>query len=349
MRIGILTFHDANNYGAVLQAYALKKKLSEFGEASIINYYNPFFHKRLNYGIKEKIIELIYSDENKKRINAFKNFRNKYLKTNNEVITKDNIISLNDKYDCFITGSDQVWNLNCSGNDDTYFLDFVKDSKKRNSYSASFGTSDIHLNYKHLNMIKSFNKISVREKSGCTYLRDNNINSYETCDPVFLLKKEEWVSITKEINEKYILIYEVVNGNKILEFAKKIAKLKGYKIKMITSSNKPIFGVETIRNAGPIEWLNLLKNAQYVITNSFHGLAFSLIFNKQFNIELLSNSNSNARIIDLLKDLSLENRIIDKYNWNEIIDYKEVDKVINEKISRSLKYINSIMGVEYEK
>lgn len=346
MKAGIITFHDANNYGAVLQAYALNSKMNEYCETEIINYNNLYFHKNENIkGLKSKIIELCYKKDMQKKDKEFVDFRKNNLYIRDKIVKKEDLQNLNNKYDLFISGSDQVWNLKCSGYDDTYFLNFVNDRTKKFSYSASFGTSMPELDEEHINFIKEFNKVSVREKSGKEYLNKINIDSIKTCDPVFLLKKEQWDIITESSNDKYILVYEVVNGVNMISFAKQLSKITGLKVVVITSSKKPILGVKTVRNIGPINWLKLIKNADYIITNSFHGLAFSLIFNKQFFIELLSNSNSNARMLELLEEMNLKSRLLKNVKCEkiELIQFDIINKIIDTDRNNSIKYIESII------
>lgn len=347
MKAGIITFHDANNYGAVLQAYALNKKIGEYCSSEIINYHNEKFHKsHSTSGIKNKIINLIYRNAIKKKNKEFSEFRKNKLLIKGNIIRDEQLSQLNDIFDVFISGSDQVWNLKCSGNNDSYFLNFVNDTKKKNSYSASFGTREPKLDEMHIKYIKEFNHISVRERSGKDYLSEININAVKTCDPVFLLDKGEWDKLAGDNSDRYILVYEVVNGVNMINFAKMLSKVQKLKVIVITSSYKPILSVKTLRDIGPIKWLNLIKNAEYIITNSFHGLAFSLIFNKQFFVELLSNSDSNARMIELLEDMNLSSRLIS--DWQDIvkldnIEFDNVNKKIKEVRKESIEYIGTII------
>lgn len=347
MKAGIITFHDANNYGAVLQAYALNKKIGEYCSSEIINYHNEKFHKsHSTSGIKNKIINLIYRNAIKKKNKEFSEFRKNKLLIKGDIIRDEQLSQLNDIFDVFISGSDQVWNLKCSGNNDSYFLNFVNDTKKKNSYSASFGTREPKLDEMHIKYIKEFNHISVRERSGKDYLSEININAVKTCDPVFLLDKGEWDKLAGNNSDRYILVYEVVNGVNMINFAKMLSKVQKLKVIVITSSYKPILSVKTLRDIGPIKWLNLIKNAEYIITNSFHGLAFSLIFNKQFFVELLSNSDSNARMIELLEDMNLSSRLIS--DWQDIvkldnIEFDNVNKKIKEVRKESIEYIGTII------
>ena len=349
MKIGIMTFQDANNYGAVLQAYALNRKINAYEKCEIINYYNNYFHRNDRpRGIKSILLYFLHLRDIKRKNAEFDEFRKNYLKLSSDYIYDKDLDGLNSVYGVFVSGSDQVWNLFCSGNNDAYFLDFVKNNDSKSSFSASFGTMNPELDEKHLNYIKSFNHIGVREKSGYEYLFKNKIKATKTSDPVFLLNLDEWKELTNKIDEEYILVYEVVNGVNMIDFAKKLSKETGYKVKVITSTNKPISGVEAIKNTGPLTWLSLFHNAKYVVTNSFHGLAFSLIFNKQFFIELLStsNSSSNNRMIEILDEYGLKDRIIaqgDNCSYDDI-DYQPVNNKMSILRKESIQYIESILG-----
>ena len=347
MKIGIMTFQDANNYGAVLQAYALKKNASKYSDCEIINYYNAYFHRNENIrGIKAYIAKALFGRATKKKNKEFDLFREKYLKLSDRYVTSDGLVDLNGRYDAFVAGSDQVWNPSCSGDNDAYFLDFVKDNNRKSSFSASFGAAEPKLDDRHIKLIKSFKNISVREESGLKYLKSLGIDSIKTVDPVFLLEASEWGKLIDKTEEKYIVVYEVVNGINMVNFAKRLSSMTGYKVKVITSSNKPIFGVESIRDAGPLAWLSLMYNAEYVVTNSFHGLAFSLIFNKQFFIEPLSKTSSNNRMTELLDSLKIDDRIVDlseekKY---DIINYRGVNEKMEKYRKESDVYIKKIVG-----
>lgn len=359
MKVGILTFHDADNYGAVLQAYGLKKSLSNYVDCEIINYYNDYFHRTsVPSGILAKIMGKVHKKALERKKKAFKNFRDQYLTCGSPVINDDQLEALNDRIDLFISGSDQVWNLNCSGGKKCYFLPFVKDNNKKCSYAVSFGTDYPQLDDEYKEFIRQFNKIAMRESSGCTYVKDViGRENVRVLDPTLLLRASEWDNLLKTENIKapkgrFILIYEVVNGKNMEEFAQKLEKEKGLPVYCITASNRIKKGIKTIRSAGPIDWLSLIKNSEYVITNSFHGLVFSLIFNKQFFVELLPPpAATNARMIEMLSSVGLENRVIDEHsqisNFDQI-SYENVNRTLSIARENSINYIRNIVGIEKE-
>lgn len=347
MKIGIITFQDAYNYGAVLQAYALKNKLGS--NAKIVNYKNDYFKKTNHYYVNESnILKKIIRKTNLKKIELrtkkFHEFVNKYLVEDNVPVSKEDI---QDKYDAFIVGSDQVWNLDCTGGDSTYYLDFT-DTKKRYSYAASFGK--LNPSQKEIELIKSqisqYRYISVREESARQILLKLGIKNVEVdLDPTFLISRNQWLELMKPIQnkEKYLFVYNVSGDIEILQYARKIAKEKKLKIYYITASIKPVFNVKKIMDAGPIDWLNYIMEAEMVLTNSYHGCIFSLIFHKNFRVFLSKNNLKNStRIKELLNAVRLENIICGEELKNINIDYKKVDDILEQLKYKSNQYIKLI-------
>ncbi|MCC8107088.1 MAG: polysaccharide pyruvyl transferase family protein [Clostridiales bacterium] len=265
-------------------------------------------------------------------------------------VKKSELGMLNNQYDIFVTGSDQVWNLECSGEDWSYFLDFAED-EKRNSYAASFGSSTAGITNKEQmkQLLRNYSHISVREESGYRIISELLGKRVPVVlDPVFLLEKEEWKELFDlSFEEKYVLVYEVLAGDKLFDQAKTYAKSKGLKVICITSTNRVRQGAKVVKSAGPIEWLRLFAGASYVFTNSFHGLAFSLIFEKQFFVELLPPpANTNARILELLDKVGLTGRDSSKSMKMEEIDYTAVNNVLRTEKDLSLNYLKSIIEGE---
>lgn len=348
MKIAIITFQDAINYGAVMQAYALRTVLNRYGECDIINYYNEFFHQeKSKKNIKYMLLDLINSKYKKRKTKEFQQFQKNYLGTGEKFLNDKELKDLNDKYDIFVTGSDQVWNTKCSGDNMVYFLNFVKETKKKASYAASFGSAKIDNSNEIKVLLSDFAHISVRENSGGKILTNMFEKNFPVVlDPTLLLDSNEWLESFKIKNESnYVLVYEVLNGRNILSYAKKYAKDHNLKIKYITSSNKPRFGVRCIKDASPEEWLKLIANSSYVFTNSFHGLAFSLIFEKQFAVELLPPpAITNARLIELLDKLDLNSRVIvDSKLPENLINYSKVNKKLEDLRRQSYDYIEKML------
>lgn len=360
MKIGILTFHKAMNYGAILQTYALQKKIRQFNsDTEIIDYNCPYFKDSYkiisikNSTVKSIVKQFLLYNSKKQKYSKF----NKFIKSNIRLskvknIEKSNIAKYTKEYDRIIVGSDQVWNMSCTNRDLTYFLDFVTDNKRKCSYAASFGKKDINDKEKQVveKYLSSFNTISVREKDGQKILNELNIkNASVVVDPTLLIEKNEWdkISAKRMFNTGYILVYLLYSSDEIKKFAKKLAKEKNLKIIVLQSDlKKEINGSKIIRNAGIEEFISLIKYADYVITNSFHGTIFSLIYHKEFYISLIKGENApNSRLENLLKEYNLTNRILDynENNFNQEIDYEEVDKKIVKNRDKSLDFLKKVI------
>lgn len=340
MKANIVTFHLANNYGAVLQAYALQQFLNDnFCETYILDYHSDLFNKlnskpSLNDWTNNpknsafKFLQnAIYKGKNKK----IENFRDNYLKLTPSY-TKDNIFRASDQADVFITGSDQVWNYLIINQDKNYFLDFVN-NKTTCSYAASFGVSTIPNSYIafYFKNLRKLNYISTREIQGVNLVKDIiNKDAYIMPDPTLLLDRTTWNNISYECTEdkKYILVYKITKADQLISFAKKLSKKTGLPIIYIPNDLKSGIVGKTITNVGPQDWIGYIKNAEYVVTNSFHGTVFSIIFNKKFFSEVSTKVNpSTSRIESLLKMFNLEKRTFDHYTEDMLYQELNSDKI----------------------
>lgn len=305
-KIGILTFHDADNLGAVLQAYALQNVLQSECKvnADIVDYQcraieetkHAKFEKKLSSMIKALLKEVYYDIKHK----GFENFRKRNLKMSNKRYDRVTVSEANSVYDAFISGSDQVWNPGCAGRDDTYFLDFA-DAGKKYSYAASLGSHKFSPDeYKHYsNLLSAMNSISVREKSAIAELEKLGISSASVnADPVFLLSEERWQSImTKRLYKgRYVLVYLIQPDVNVMNCAREYARKHNCKI----ISNKK--SIEFILHNSPAEFLSWIYYSDCIFTNSFHGTAFSLIFNKPLMADIaLRNGGINNRVLEILE------------------------------------------------
>jgi len=359
MKIGILTYHNTTNYGAVFQCYALQKYILNKGiQCETINYNNSVLKNRYSTNI--------FSNNIKQTIKKIRNYRfTKNLNRSFEEFIKENIklskseyneISINEankEYDKFIVGSDQIWNLKLSGNDKNYYLDFVKDNNKKNSYAASFGITSFEKCQEKIiiDLLKKFKNISVREKHGIELINKlgikNKVNQH--IDPVFLLDKEQWSKFICEIKtkKKYILVYEITYTNNMMDFARNLAKKNNYEIIFVSGTNRKMKCATNKSNLSPEEFLSYLKNAEYIITSSFHCMAFSVIFNKEFYYDTPNaGNNTSSRLDSLAELLGLTQR---KLNTNQgiyenMIDYKKVNKIVNIEVKKANKYLNDLIG-----
>lgn len=354
MKIGILTFHRAYNYGAVLQAYALKKVLNDFGaEADIVNYacYQVDLDHNPKYTLKKlgfpKALIGFYGRFVKSF--AFKRFQKDKLEVGREY-TRETIRKADKEYDVFIAGSDQIWSNKFSGFDTTYLLDFVNDSRKKYSYAASFGFSQFpegtkEIYKKHLD---KFMKLSVREQGAVDMLKNEcGLDAVVNLDPTLILGAAKWREFCKvpERKNKYILIYTIQPPVNLIKYAKRLSEETGCELLYLSNSYKQYREIKHIRLVSPEEYVGWFANAEYVLTNSFHGTAFSLIFNKNLVVEIKTKKSLNTRSRDVLNLCNLSGRILDedykKFKPCEI-DWDKVNSIIDEQKEKSLSYLKEI-------
>ena len=356
-KIGTITFHRADNYGAVLQAYALQQALLAMGaDTEIIDYDAPYIskgYKAIQTGSLKAFIKslLIYGTVSAKR-KAFNRFREKFFRLSPPV-TKVKLPEMAKKYDAVITGSDQVWNAPLTNKDGAYFLDFVE-LGKRYSYAASFGISKIPSDdvgfYKE--KLKDFHHYSTREETGARLLKELvNKDAVVDLDPVFLPSIDQWKKMIHPVKRNpYIFIY--LPAPHCIPLAQKLAKERNLDIVYI-AYDKSILHPEknvgdTIIAASPDDFLSLIYNASCVVTGSFHATVFSAIFHKEFYAEAPARVGS--RITDVLHTLCLEDRLIinDELKVRKPIDWKAVDERVKERRELSLKHLSESLGLKYE-
>ena len=367
MEIKTITCHDVYNYGASLQAYALMKYLQSKGHSVEIIDYKPWylsqryklfaispsfnkniFLKLFYFGIKIPY-RLIFEWPRKR---VFDKFTKDYLQlTANTYQTFESLKDNPPLADIYIAGSDQIWNTSYeNGKDPSFYLNFAPSNKIKASYAASFSISELDSAIKPQvkDWLSNFNFISVRENTGLKILDDLEIlNGEEVVDPVFLLDKEDWNNITppKNVKGKYILIYDFEQNPEIKRLAMDISKTKDIQIVSVTDYIKIKYSDVVINNAGPLEFLSLIKHCDYFLSNSFHGTVFSIIFNKEFFVFNRMKQKVNSRMVDMLDVLNLSDRLIaDCYNkWDNKIDYNIVSQKIGQKILSSKSYISTIL------
>lgn len=363
-KVGVITFHRAINYGAVLQAYALQHTIDLLGgKAEIIDYRcthledNYSLRKRLNstkslHAYMAVLLKVGIPLLKKKR--KFRHFVNQYLHLSKPYFS-DTIKECENEYDLLITGSDQVWNYHHTGFDRTYFLDFVKDKQKKSSYAASFGFEQLDESYKETYrcLLQDYKKISVRENSGVDIVKDvlnNYSNVFTTIDPVFLLDAEQWMY--KEVSEKeYILVYELMPSDTLMEIAIKFAKKYKKSIIRISGSVHRSRNnlVKEINSVHPEEFLGYIHDAEMIITNSFHGTAFSIIFNKELYVVPLEGDMAtlNTRMINLLRLFDMNNRVCTEFTEivRKSVNWDLCNEVLSQKKQEAKKYLKELMEV----
>jgi hypothetical protein len=364
MRIGILTFHNALNYGAILQCYALYKVLSKTGHKVYIIDYECEGNK-----VPQKSVDIILNIINKKdlfwmkkiflvlvyKIMILRDYQNKCKKFETfKGNIKINPISLvAEKYDLIICGSDQIWNPEITnGFNSVYFCAFEDVHTIKCSYAASAGDVETikQKEYKKdfLKLLTNFNKISVREQSLANFIiNESEIQPTVTLDPTLLLEASDYNKIAKNNGyiDKYLLIYQLIRNPKTTEVAKRVAKERNLKIIEVCGTfYTKLHSKNVICDAGPSEFLGLIRDASYIVTTSFHGTALSVVYRKDFSTILSKKRNS--RIIDFLTSLGLERRLVaekDETFSTEQIDYLKPLSILEEKKAQSIDYISSII------
>lgn len=367
MKTAILTFNESNNNGALLQAYALQTVLSELTneQCDIINYHSTF--KENQYKIKFNNNILVFLNKLlsltlQKKINKKSDlFRNNYLNITNQVYyTSKELEELNNKYDRFYSGSDQVWNPLNTGGDATYFLDFVKDHNKIASYAPSIAISEIPENLKefYVENLNRFKYLSIREKSGSRIIKElTGRDATVVLDPTLLLGKEEWSKFAniKPQKKPYIFVYYISYVPELIEFTKQLKKETGLEVVVATKTVRDVYKNFTNGFNGkiisPVDFVNYILHADYVVTNSFHGTIFSVNFEKEFfsfgNKKGLSKANN--RVTDFLNLLQISNRFINDtdYTLSDLlrnkIEYNKVTKILSDEREKSINYLKSTL------
>lgn len=355
-RVGILTFQNANNYGAALQAFALQSYLRGKGyDCTIINYrakaiYQMHSFRRLSREktLRCNIRDMIWNIVFLPRRLSFYTFRKQWRMT--PEFDSSNIREVNERFDKFIVGSDQVFNLKLTKNDLTFYLDFAEEGKCKCSYAASMGKIDFSCSHIYRRYLSRFNYLSVREASTAAEICQVVGKDCEAVpDPVFLLTQREWreqLQIKPLQQRGYILVYALNKDEKLLLYAQRAAEIYHYSLVIITRELRMhIQGVRIIRNAGPRRFLQLLASAALVIGNSFHGAALSLVFHKQFFVSIPQSIDQNAnRITDLLEIVCLRDRILrEDTDMFRQIDYTVVEKYIEAYSQIGKDYLERIM------
>lgn len=360
MKVGTLTFHTFNNYGSVLQAYALQNAIKKMGiDTEIIDYRNDYAHtpytiKALKRkGLGGYLLGLAGPVSRIPRYAAFKRFRENHLdlspRVNRQQLESGEVEK---EYDLFLVGSDVVWNDAVTDFDKTFFLDWVDDASKKGSYSASFGFSEIpkglHDDYR--DALSSFAYFNMREASAVSIigeLLDREANL--VLDPTLLLTNEDWSTVATDYSDKgdYIFVYQLAPSQRLIDFAQNLSKKTGYPLKFIMfPMGKPIKAQNGFTE-GPSEWLGLIKDAKYVVSDSFHGTAFSIIFNKNFYTEIApSRVGFGTRIEGILETFNLKDRLIRKPDEIDLtpIDYDQVNLELARRREDSLVVLKGMMN-----
>jgi len=375
MKIKTITCHDVYNYGASLQAYALQSFLQRQGHTVEIIDYLPDYRKKrydfLTLWSKNRLLQRVtsylpflkpivatiknrkkiyhyYKDGFYRRKQAFDHFKSSHLTTTPVCYRSLNqLIENKPEADLYIAGSDQIWNTNnCqNGSDGAFYCAFEPQPDKCISYAASFGCDYVNSEYVSTvkDGLKHLRAISVRESSGVILVEGLGFKACEVLDPVFLLDKSDWESLCSVKRDgDYLLLYDFLHNDPNLKKATlDVSEKRQLKIISINDFSEIDYADENVNNAGPIEFLEYVRGAKFVISSSFHATAFSVIFQKDFLTFPLVGHGNFSRMKDFLDGLDMSERFMTEATETSLasIDYGKVQEILEEKKKESKKWI----------
>lgn len=369
MDVCIITCHDVYNLGASLQAYAFMEYLASLGHpVRIIDYKPPYLSRHFNLlrvhnpvfsrtvfhralYLAAKLPKRLYSLNKKK---AFDRFTAHNLNLTKRYRSNDELLADPPQADVYFAGSDQIWNpLFDNGKDPAFFLAFVPGGKMKASYAASFGTDEIPVSDQErlIAWIRGLDAVSVREPSSLAFLRNHGIErAVSVLDPVFLHDASFWsqrAAPGKEvgrIRQPYVFLYDFEDNASTAKFARELAKRSGGRVVSYFRGRNA--GADAyLPNLDPFRFLRVVMDACCVVTSSFHAVAFSILFKKEFYISQ-RRENLNVRVQDLLETLGIRDRQIREQSLQafQSIDYSAVSEKLDAEICTSKQFIEKVLA-----
>lgn len=351
-RIGLITFHDTLNYGSLLQTFSLYKAIESLNyDITLIDYKCDSICKRESTYTwsecltwKDYIKCILYSKKLIKRKKKFWQFINQNMKVS-KVFTREDIGQANDLFEIFMVGSDIVWGVEITKYDYTYMLDFANDKTKL-AFSSSIGCKWEKKDEMEIQKyLEKFNDITVRETDAAEWVgnlihREINV----TCDPTMLWSGYFWrnyISLDYKPKGKYVLAYMATDDRKNVKDAIYYGRKNKLPVYYIAPS-KIVLGAKAIYPESFQEWLTLLANAEVIFTASYHGLLFSLYFEKNF---FYYNRGNKSRMISLGNELNIHHRegTDDNIQLDRLVDYPKVNEILNRKREDSWKRLTEML------
>lgn len=361
-RIGIITFQRIGNYGAELQAYALGAKLRHMGYAAENIDYLYYKHPRhISSAMERPTIPVSFKNRLKillfPLVAALRNRESPKTKRTRKIRFNDwfvknvsvgreyrSVMSLYDdppKYDVYMVGSDQIWNPRICSNIAPYFLDFAPDGARCVSYASSFGVNELSgpVFYRYKQWFKRFSYIGLREKSGVNIVKGMALDAKvaHVLDPTLLLTVEDWSRVAIEPDKKphgtYLLLYDLIASSETVALAKRWANQNGWDVIRIGDGAY-----------GPGEFIWLFSHAEAVVTNSFHGTVFSILYHRQFYSVIPTGVTNAGRIESLLRSLSLSHRLVKasmcgSLEFGPRIEFESVDALLEKMQAKSIDFL----------
>ena len=353
-KAALITCHNIKNYGSVFQTYATTKIFEKSGyDVTVIDYQRPGTN---NKGFRKKILEeshlakkpiiglffpLILSPSFSKMEKVFSDFLKKKVKlTRTTYLSEAELEQDCPEADLYISGSDQIWNSDINGRiERPYYLSFVPDNKSKISFASSFGKTELKESEKEENrlLLKRYNWLSTREQSGVEIIMNLGLEANSILDPTFWLSTKEWDEIEEQVKtpEHYILVYQLHQNREMDHYVKTLENRYGMPcLRIDFYYHYMIKAGKHIVCPTPGQVISLIKKADYVISDSFHMTAFSIIYNKLF-VSIFSANSFNDRIANILRFFGLESRILESYDdYDRLkmnIDYDGINSKLNEK------------------
>lgn len=347
-RIGLLTYHHTTNFGSLLQTYALFKKVSELGyDCQVIDYRNDAVERREApkklkecRGLRQIRDYLKYEPKKREKAAAFKMFAEQHMSISDKRYDIHSVYQTNNLYDTFLVGSDLVWDFSINNHDLTYMLDFANENSKKIAYASSVGKLWDSCDISHVSQcLNSFDHIGVRESEIKTALTGMIATPVDFVgDPTILVRPEEWANMAapRIIDEDYVLVYFSDKDMKIYEDAVQYGKEKKLPVYLISYSWVPN-DLKAIRPTTVDEFLSLIRYADTVFTASYHGMLFSLYFEKNF---YYYNRGWKARMRSIAEYLHIESR--EQLNSDACeLDYCDIIPKMNELRYSSEQHLKS--------
>ncbi len=342
MKIGILTFHHVENYGSLLQAYALQEILQQWGHQVAFIDYRPY--RALVYYVRDLYLTphlFAYSEKARK----MQRFAVAYLPRSGKTFhTRYALGRSFFDYDLLISGSDEIWNFNSIRKfDPTYFLDFSRsDAIPKVSYAASFGETADLASYRSriCSLLKQYNHLSVRDENSLQLVHSCQLSVEKVLDPTFLVDYQKLLKPSAA--KDYVLVYGRLHPAQrayVFQFAKR------RQLPVVAAGYFCKGAEQNLLNLSPEEWLGYFAGASHVFTDHYHGAIFSLIFRKSFNVFL--RQRKRYKVKDLLMELRLSNRLVPADDFQkavtEKIEYEAVDQYLTPAISASRNYLLRVL------
>ena len=380
-KVGIITILKVNNFGAELQAYATQQVINQMGyQAEIIDYFfyknplhirerisSPFYNYPIKCCIKEnlalglaRLSRFFKKKSSIIRKQRFEDFHHKYTCVSTRSYRKySDLYAQPPIYDVYCVGSDQVWNPYSYTNLNPYFLTFAPRESRKFSYASSFGVESLPPTAipRYASNLAQLDCISVREASAQRLVKDLiGREAAWVADPTLLLDETEWSRVEQPVEgipEDFVLVYELRPMPMVMSLAEAIACDKGLKVVRLckdASNKEQKHNAINIWDAGPSEFIYLFRRASIIVTNSFHGTAFSINFQKNFFTVVSQYANNNSRQLNLLSMCGLEERVVydggEMPDWNKEVEYSDVRMAVDSFVSSSKKYLRRAIDGE---